>query len=381
MIEFTKPTITDLEKKYVIDALENGQLSGDKKYTKLCNEWFNERGYNHFLLTTSGSSALDLAAILTKIQPGDEFITPSFTFSSTANAFMLRGARPVFAEIDPDTMNIDVDKIESLITDKTKVIVPVDYAGVSCDMDRIMEIAEKHHLMVVEDAAQAIGSKYKGEPCGLLADISCFSFHETKNIVMGEGGAVQIKDAALMDEAEIVREKGTNRKQFIHGIVDKYSWYKVGSSFLPSDVLAAILYGQLERFDEIIGRRLEIWQQYYDFFEDLEKSGDIRRPHVPEYATHNAHIFFILLNDKEARDGLLQYLRENDVSATFHYLPLHSAPLGQEYGYKPEDLPITEDAAGRLLRLPLHYNMSDEDVAKVCSLTAEFINNQKKGAK
>ena len=381
MIEFTKPTITDLEKKYVIDALENGQLSGDKKYTKLCNKWFNERGYNHFLLTTSGSSALDLAAILTKIQPGDEFITPSFTFSSTANAFMLRGAKPVFAEINPDTMNIDVDKIESLITDKTKVIVPVDYAGVSCDMDRIMEIAEKHHLMVVEDAAQAIGSKYKGEPCGLLADISCFSFHETKNIVMGEGGAVQIKDAALMDEAEIIREKGTNRKQFIHGLVDKYSWYKVGSSFLPSDVLAAILYGQLERFDEIIGRRLEIWQQYYDFFEDLEKAGDIRRPHVPEYATHNAHIFFILLNDKETRDELLQYLRENDVSATFHYLPLHSAPLGQEYGYKPEDLPITEDAAGRLLRLPLHYNMSDEDVAKVCSLIAEFINNQKKGAK
>ena len=381
MIEFTKPTITDLEKKYVIDALENGQLSGDKKYTKLCNKWFNERGYNHFLLTTSGSSALDLAAILTKIQPGDEFITPSFTFSSTANAFMLRGAKPVFAEINPDTMNIDVDKIESLITDKTKVIVPVDYAGVSCDMDRIMEIAEKHHLMVVEDAAQAIGSKYKGEPCGLLADISCFSFHETKNIVMGEGGAVQIKDAALMDEAEIIREKGTNRKQFIHGLVDKYSWYKVGSSFLPSDVLAAILYGQLERFDEIIGRRLEIWQQYYDFFEDLERAGDIRRPHVPEYATHNAHIFFILLNDKETRDELLQYLRENDVSATFHYLPLHSAPLGQEYGYKPKDLPITEDAAGRLLRLPLHYNMSDEDVAKVCSLIAEFINNQKKGAK
>lgn len=374
MIDFTKPTITDLEKGYVLDALENGQLSGDKKYTKLCTEWFNARGYNHFLLTTSGSSALELAAILTKIQPGDEFIVPSFTFSSTANAFMLRGARPIFVEINPDTMNIDVDQIEAKITPKTKVIVPVDYAGISCDMDKILEIAARHNLMVVEDAAQAVGSKYKGGPCGLKADVACFSFHETKNFSMGEGGAIQIKSDALMEEAEIIREKGTNRKQFIHGQVDKYSWYMVGSSILPSDVLSAILYGQLERFDEILNRRLEIWNQYNNFFADLEAAGKLRRPHVPEFATVNGHIFFILLENQETRNALLHYLQDHGIGATFHYLPLHSAPLGQTYGYKPEDLPITEDAAGRLLRLPLHHGMTDEDVTTVCNLINEFLN-------
>lgn len=376
MIDFTKPTITDLEKKYVLDALENGQLSGDKKYTKLCTEWFNNYGFDHFLLTTSGSSALELAAILSKIQPGDEFIVPSFTFSSTANAFMLRGAKPVFAEINPDTMCIDIDDIEAKITPRTKVIVPVDYAGISCDIDRINEIAKKHNLMVVEDAAQAIGSKYKGEPCGLRSDIACFSFHETKNFSMGEGGAVQIKDAVLMEEAEIIREKGTNRKQFIHGQVDKYSWYMVGSSILPSDVLSAILYGQLERFSDIFNRRLDIWNQYFNYFADLETAGKLRRPRVPDYATHNAHIFFVLLNDQATRNELLHYLQDNGVGATFHYMPLHSAPLGQKYGYKPEDLPITENAAGRLLRLPLHFNMTDKDVETVCTLVNNFLEDK-----
>ena len=236
MIYFTKPSITDLEKEFLLDALDNGCLSGDKKYTKLCTEWFNKKGINNFLLTTSGSSALELAAILSKIQPSDEFITPSFTFSSTANAFMLRGAIPKFAEIDPRTMNIDPARIEEKITAKTKVIVPVDYAGVSCDMDKINKIAHKHNLMVIEDAAQAVGSKYKGEWCGLKADIACYSFHETKNYSMGEGGAVHIKSDVLMEEAEIIREKGTNRKLFLNGLVDKYSWYKIGSSLLPSDL-------------------------------------------------------------------------------------------------------------------------------------------------
>ncbi|MBR0133680.1 dTDP-4-amino-4,6-dideoxygalactose transaminase [Candidatus Saccharibacteria bacterium] len=376
MINFTEPSITDLEKKYALDALEHGYLSGDKKYTKLCTEWFNAKGYKNFLLTTSGSSALELGALLTKIAPGDEFIVPSFTFSSTANAFMLRGAKPIFAEIEPGTMNIDADKIEALITDKTKAIVPVDYAGVSCDMDKIMVIAKKHNLFVVEDAAQAVGSFYKDEPCGLRADIACFSFHETKNYCMGEGGAVYIKDDELMTEAEIIREKGTNRKQFLNGLVDKYSWYKIGSSLLPSDLLAAVLYGQLERFDEIMEKRLHLWNYYYNSFEKLEKAGCITRPTVPSYAKINGHLFYILLSDIAERNAMLDYLRAHEVGATFHYVPLHSAPLGLEYGYKEGDLPITEEYAGRLLRLPLHFNMTDEDAATVVKKVEEFFNGK-----
>ena len=377
MINFTEPSITDLEEKYALDSLRSGNLSGDKKYTKLCHEWFNKKGYKNFLLTTSGSSSLELGALLTKISAGDEFIVPSFTFSSTANAFMLRGAKPIFAEIDPSTMNMDADKIEALITDKTKAIVPVDYAGVSCDMDKIMAIAKKHNLLVVEDAAQAVGSFYKGEPCGLRADIACFSFHETKNYCMGEGGGIYIKDDELMTEAEIIREKGTNRKQFMNGLVDKYSWYKIGSSLLPSDLLAAILYGQLERFDEIMDKRLHIWNAYNDAFEPLEKDGLVKRPTVPDYATINGHIFYILLKDIDERNALLDYLRQNEIGATFHYVPLHSAPLGQEYGYKEGDLPLTEEYAGRLLRLPLHCHMSDEDVSLIVGKVKEFFSEKR----
>lgn len=372
MIYFTKPSITDLEKEFLLDALDNGCLSGDKKYTKLCTEWFNKKGINNFLLTTSGSSALELAAILSKIQPSDEFITPSFTFSSTANAFMLRGAIPKFAEIDPRTMNIDPARIEEKITAKTKVIVPVDYAGVSCDMDKINKIARKHNLMVVEDAAQAVGSKYKGEWCGLKADIACYSFHETKNYSMGEGGAVHIKSDVLMEEAEIIREKGTNRKLFLNGLVDKYSWYKIGSSLLPSDLLSALLYGQLKRFDKILKRRLTIWQKYYDALADLEKAGHLIRPFVPEYASPNGHIFFIFLKNLKARNELLSFLQQKEINATFHYLPLHSAPLGQEYGGKPGDLPLTEEYADRLLRLPLYYDMTNKDVNTVVKAINEF---------
>ena len=378
MINFTEPSITDLEEKYALDALRNGYLSGDKKYTKLCHEWFNAKGYDNFLLTTSGSSSLELGALLTKIGAGDEFIVPSFTFSSTANAFMLRGAKPVFAEIDPATMDIDADKIEALITDKTKAIVPVDYAGVSCDMDKIMKIAKKHQLLVVEDAAQAVGSFYKNEPCGLRADIACFSFHETKNYCMGEGGGIYIKDNDLMTEAEIIREKGTNRKQFLNGLVDKYSWYKIGSSLLPSDLLAAILYGQLQRFDEIMEKRLHIWHAYNDAFAELEKDGLIKRPTVPDYAKINGHIFYILLKDIKERNAMLDYLRANEIGATFHYVPLHSAPLGQEYGYKEGDLPLTEEYAGRLLRMPLHCNMTDEDVSLIVGKVKEFFNEKRK---
>lgn len=372
MIYFTKPSITDLEKRYVLDALDNGCLSGDKKYTKLCTEWFNKRGFKNFLLTTSGSSSLDLAAILTKIQPGDEFIVPSFTFSSTANAFMLRGATPVFTEIDPKTMNIDPEKIEEKITIKTKVIVPVDYAGISCDMDKIVDIAKKHNLIVVEDAAQAVGSKYKGVWCGLQADIACYSFHETKNYIMGEGGAIYIKNDDLMEEAEIIREKGTNRKQFLHGLVDKYSWYRIGASLLPSDLLAAILYGQLNRFDDIMKRRLSIWYKYYNSLEELEKQNHLSRPYIPDYATPNGHIFYIFLKDKKTRDELLDYLQEKNINATFHYLPLHCAPLGQKYGGKTGDLPLTEEYSGKLLRLPLYYDITDIEVDTVISAIKKF---------
>ena len=377
MINFTEPSITDKEKQYVLDALKNNLLSGDKKYTKLCTEWFNHRGFNNFLLTTSGTSALELAAILTQIQPGDEFITPSFTFSSTANAFMLRGAKPVFAEIDPDTMCIDANKIEQLITKRTRVIVPVDYAGISCDMDKINQIAKKHHLFVVEDAAQAVGSEYKNQPCGLQSDIACFSFHETKNFTMGEGGAVYIKDDNLMEQAEIIREKGTNRKQFLLGQIDKYSWYKVGSSFLPSDVLSAILYGQLKRFNELLKHRLELWQQYYQNLQPYETAKKLRLPHIPNYAKHNGHIFFILLKNTEARNALLSYLKEHGINATFHYLPLHDAPLGLEYGYKTGNLPITEQYASCLLRLPLHHNMTKRDINNVCNVIKNFFENPK----
>lgn len=378
MIDFSQPSITKLEKKYVQDALEHSYLSGDQKYTKLCTEWFNKQGFKNFLLTTSGSSALDLSAILSEIQPGDEFITPSFTFSSTANAFMSRGAFPVFAEIDPKTMNIDANKIEAKITNKTKAIVPVDYAGVSCDMEKINKIAKKHHLMVIEDAAQAVGSKYNGKPCGLAADIACFSFHETKNYNMGEGGAIYIKDDELMEKAEIIREKGTNRKQYLNGQVDKYTWYMVGSSILPSDVLAAILYGQLQRFDEILQKRLSIWNEYYNFFESLEQQNKLKRPYIPKYAEHNGHIFYLILENNQTRNDLLNYLRENGIGATFHYLPLHSSPLGQKYGYKANDLPITEEYAGRLIRLPIHCNMSHEDIITVCGLVDKFIKTYKK---
>ena len=372
MIKFNEPPLTDLEKKYILDAFDKKILSGDKEYTKKCTKWFNEKGLKNFLLTTSGSSALELAALLTEIKPGDEFILPSFTFSSTANAFMLRGAKPVFVEIDPRTMNIDANLIEAKITPKTKVIVPVDYAGVSCDMDKINKIAKKHHLLVVEDAAQAIGSKYKDRWCGLDADIACYSFHETKNYCMGEGGAVYIKDDNLMLEAEIIREKGTNRKQFLHGLVDKYSWYKIGSSFLPSDSLAAMLFGQLERFYEIMDYRLSIWHKYFDYFEALERDKQVIRPYIPDYATTNGHIFFLMLKDKDTRDALLDYLHHKDIIATFHYLPLHSAPLGKKYGYKEGDLPLTEEYAGRLLRLPLHCNMTDGDVKLVCQTVTDF---------
>ena len=366
MISFTKPSITDLEKKYILDALENSKLCGDGKYTSKCNEWFkNNCNINNFLLTTSGSSALDLAAILADINEGDEVIVPSYTFVSTANAFMLRGAKPVFVDIDERTMNIDANLIEEKITPKTKAIFPVHYAGVACDMDKIMEIAKKHNIRVIEDAAQGVLAYYKGKPLGTIGDFGCFSFHETKNYIMGEGGAIIVKDDSKFLDAEIIREKGTNRSQFIRGTVDKYTWHKVGTSFLPSDILAALLYAQLERSEEIMEKRMNIWNTYNDSLEELEKQGKLIRPYIPEYAKHNAHMYYIILPTEEIRNNLMDKLKERGISSVFHYIPLHTSPLGMSLGYKQGDLPKTEEYSARLLRLPLYADMTKEDALKI----------------
>ena len=303
MIKFNKASITQLEEKYLLDALHGNVLSGDGKYTDMAYEALGKRfGFERMLLTTSGTASLEMASILSRIEPGDEVIVPSFTFSSTVNAFLLRGARPVFCDIRPDTCNIDEMLIEKLITPKTKVICAVDYAGVPAEMDAINRIAKEHGLMVIEDAAQALGSTYKGRFAGTLSELGCFSFHETKNYIMGEGGMIVVNDESLMDRAEIIREKGTNRRQLIRGVVDKYSWHDIGSSFLPSDLLAALLYAQILRFDEIMDKRMLVWNTYMEELKDLEKQGIIGLPQVPEHCTHNAHMFNVLLPTPEARD-------------------------------------------------------------------------------
>ena len=373
MIKFNECSITDLEKEYVEDALLSKQC-GDGSYTKKSYELFkNKLGVENILLTTSCSTSLDMTAMLADIGEGDEVILPSYTFVSTANAFVLRGAKPVFCEIEPKTLNIDADKIEALITDKTKAIYPVHYAGVICDMDKILEIAKRHNLYVIEDAAQAVGSVYKGKfPAGTIGDMGCYSFHETKNYTMGEGGALIVKDDKLFKNAEIIREKGTDRSQFIRGEIDKYSWQMAGSSYLPSDILAALLCAQLERFDEIMEKRMYVWNRYNDLLSPLEQDGVLRRPYIPDYSNHNAHMYYFLVNDEKTRNELLSFLKENGIGAVFHYIPLHISKMGEKLGYKKGDLPITEDYASRLIRLPLHANLSDGDIEFIVSKIKEF---------
>ncbi len=367
MIPFNKPSITEREKEHIAKALANLKLCGDGAYTKKIYEVFEEKlGVSNMLLTTSCSHALDMTAILAGFQAGDEVIAPSYTFVSTINAFALRGAKPVFCDVEKETMNLDANKIEELITSKTKAIYPVHYAGVLCDMDKIIAIAKKYHLLVIEDAAQAVGSFYKGtRPAGTIGDMGCFSFHETKNYVMGEGGALVVKDKELFRKAEIIREKGTDRSQFIRGEVDKYTWKMVGSSFLPSDVLASILYGQMERFDEIMDARMQVWNAYYEGFADLEKAGKLIRPYIPEYSTHNAHMFYIILPTKEIRDSMITTLRERGIQSVFHYIPLHTSPMGKEFGCDGRSLPVTEEYADRLLRLPMHAELTQSEVAMI----------------
>lgn len=363
MIKFNKPSITDKERYNIIEAMNgNNVLSGDGKFTMQVYKQFEDRfGINNMLLTTSGTTALEMASILINLEPGDEVITPSFTFSSTVNAFLLRGAKPVFCDIREDTFNIDETLIEGLITPKTKAIYAVDYAGFPCEMDTINEIANRYGLFVIEDAAQAVGSTYKGRYAGTLSEFGCFSFHETKNYVMGEGGGIVVNEDKYMERAEIIREKGTNRRQVVQGLVDKYTWHDVGSSFLPSDVLAAILSAQMDRYDEILDKRMNVWNIYYNGLKELENQGFLRRPVLPQYVEHNAHMFCIVLPNEEIRAKLIDKLREKGIASYICYVALHSAPYGLKMGYTPEMLPVTENLSKRILRLPLYVDMTTED--------------------
>lgn len=361
MIRFNVPPYTGKELDYIKVAVENQKICGDGDFTKKCNEWLEEKtGTRKALLTTSCTHATELAAILADIQPGDEVIMPAYTFVSTADAFVLRGATVVFVDIRPDTMNMDADLIEAAITDKTRAIVPVHYAGVSCDMDKIMALADKYHLTVIEDAAQGIMSTYKGRALGTIGDFGCFSFHETKNFSMGEGGALLIRDEKDIENAEIIREKGTNRAKFFRGQIDKYTWVEKGSSYLPSEMNAAYLYAQLELAEEITANRMATWQRYYDAFEELARAGKVELPFIPEDCTHNAHMFYLKCKDLEERTELIQFLKENDILAVFHYVPLHTAPAGLKYGrFHGEDKYTTKESE-RLVRLPLYYGLEPE---------------------
>lgn len=375
MIGFNVPPVIGTEEKYVKEAIESHKICGDGGFTKKCSEWMMNRfNAKEVLLTTSCSSALEMSALLSDIKPGDEVIMPAYTFVSTANAFVLRGAKVVFVDIRPDTMNIDEKLIEDAITDKTRAIVPVHYAGVGCEMDTIMDIAKRHNLKVIEDAAQGVMAKYKDKYLGTIGDIGCYSFHETKNYSMGEGGAVVFKDNNYTELAEIIREKGTNRSKFYRGEIDKYTWVEYGSSYLPSDINAAYLWAELQQADEINNNRLATWNFYNDNLKELEDMGYIERPFVPEECTHNAHMYYIKTKDVEERSRLIKFLKENGVQAVFHYVPLHTAPAGQKYGrFHGEDKYTTKESE-RLLRLPMYYGLKQEDKEKVVELVKKFYN-------
>lgn len=373
MIRFNVPPYVGKETEYMKAAIDSHKICGDGEFTKRCNAWIEEHtGTAKALLTTSGTQALEMAALLSDIQPEDEVILPSYTFVSTANAFVLRGAKLVFVDIRPDTMNIDEKLIEDAITDKTRAIVPVHYAGVGCEMDTIMDIAKRHNLVVVEDAAQGVNAFYKGRALGSIGDYGCFSFHETKNYSMGEGGAILINRPEQIEDAEIIREKGTDRSRFFRGQVDKYTWVNIGSSFLPSDINAAYLMAQLEMADEINENRLQSWTRYNEGLQDLAQEGVIELPYIPEECAHNAHMFYIKTKDMEERKALISYLKERDIAAVFHYVPLHSAPAGLRFGrFHGEDRYTTKESE-RLLRLPMYYNLSESDQQKVIDAVHGF---------
>lgn len=373
-IPFNKPFIAGKELYYIAQAVAFGNISGDGVFTQKCSALLEERfGILKALMTPSCTAALEMAAILCDLGPGDEVILPSFTFVSTANAIVRLGARPVFVDIRPDTLNIDDSKIEDAITDRTKAIFPVHYAGVGCEMERIMTIARKYDLWVVEDAAQGVNSFYNGRALGSIGHLGCYSFHETKNYICGEGGALCINDPELVERAEIIRDKGTNRKQFFRGEVDKYTWVDVGSSYVPSELCCAFLYGQLELLDEISSRRDAVYQAYLRPLKSLQDEGLLRLPHIPEECTSNYHMFYVVLPDAAARDRLLAYLREREIYPVFHYVPLHTSPMGARFGCAAGDLPVTEDVSGRLLRLPFYHEITELEQAKVAGQIARCL--------
>ena len=373
MIHFNIPPYVGLEFKYMKQAVKKHKICGDGEFTKKCNNWLEDKfKAKKVMLTTSGTSALEMAAWLCDIKTGDEVILPSYTFSSTANAFALAGAKLVFVDIRSDTMNIDERLIEKAITPKTKVIVPVHYAGVACEMDTIMDVAKCHNLKVVEDAAQGVMSTYKGKALGTIGDFGCYSFHETKNYSMGEGGAIVINDESAITKAEILREKGTNRSQFFRGQVAKYNWVDWGSSYLPSDLNAAYLWAQLQKADKINDNRILTWNAYNNAFKELAQKGVIELPTIPEPCVHNAHMFYIKCKDLETRTKYIEFMKKNGIICSFHYVPLHSAPAGLKYGRFDGQDKFTTSESDRLVRLPLYYNMKKKDLRFVISKTIDF---------
>lgn len=360
-IPFNKPYMTGKELHYIAEAHANNMLAGDGPFTRRCHEWLEQKtACSKALLTHSCTAALEMAAMLADIQSGDEVIMPSYTFVSTANAFVLRGGVPVFVDIRPDTLNMDEALVEAAITARTRAIVPVHYAGVACDMDRIMAIAGHHGLLVIEDAAQGVQASYRGRPLGSIAQLGCYSFHETKNIISGEGGALLINDPALAERAEIIREKGTNRSKFFRGQVDKYTWVDLGSSYLPGEIIAAFLWAQMEEAEAITARRLALWERYHAAFEPLERAGRLRRPLIPDGCHHNAHMYYLLLRDLDDRSRFIDAMKARGVNCVFHYVPLHDSPYGREVGRMHGDLAVTADLADRLVRLPLWLGLEEQ---------------------
>lgn len=373
MIPFNVPPCVETEEKYIAEAIRSHKISGDGPFTKRCSRWFEAKlGAPRVLLTTSGTSALDMAMLMCDLQPGDEVILPSYTFSSTANAALLAGARLVFVDIRPDTMNIDETKIEAAITDRTRAIIVMHYAGVACEMDAVMSIARRHRLKVVEDAAQAVMARYKGRWLGTIGDFGCYSFHETKNYSMGEGGAIVINDPAYIERAEILREKGTNRSKFYRGEIDKYTWVDFGDSYLPSELNAAYLWAQLEKADEINADRLRSWALYREGLKPLADAGRIALPVIPEGCDHNAHMFYIKCGSLAERTALISYLKARDILSVFHYIPLHSSPAGLKYGRFAGMDRYTTRESECLLRLPMYYGLSRDDIAFILRKILQF---------
>ena len=373
MIPFNKPYITENEFEYVRQAIESNHISGDGDFTKKCSRLLEESlGVKKALLTTNCTHALEMAALLLNLSEGDEVITPSFTFVSTVNAFVLRGAQPKFVDVRPDTLNIDERLIEQAITERTKAIFVVHYAGVGCEMDTILKIADKYNLAVVEDNAHGLFGKYKGKFLGTFGDLATQSFHETKNFSCGEGGALLINKDELVERAEIIREKGTNRSRFFRGQVDKYTWVDVGSSYLPSEIIAAVLYSHLEKAEEIQSIRQHIWESYYRQLEPWAEENSVMLPHIPTYCDQSYHIFYMLLPNLETRQAFIQHMKDNDIMSVFHYVPLHTADMGQHFGYKAGDLPVTEDVSDRLVRLPFYNSLTKEEQEKVIKAVLEF---------